>query len=79
MLGERGLWYKMTFFEGGCRVPLIVHAPERFEAHRVADSVSHLDVLPTLVELARGDSRRMHGPKRRRSQPRAASARDRRP
>ena len=32
MLGERGLWYKMTFFEGGCRVPLIVHAPKRFDA-----------------------------------------------
>ena len=30
MLGERGLWYKMSFFEGACRIPLIVHAPERF-------------------------------------------------
>ncbi|BBP97863.1 choline-sulfatase [Burkholderia sp. SFA1] len=56
MLGERGLWYKMTFFEGGCRVPLIVHAPKRFRAHRVPDSVSHLDVLPTLVEFARGEA-----------------------
>lgn len=56
MLGERGLWYKMTFFEGGCRVPLIVHAPKRFDAHRVSASVSHLDVLPTLVDLARGDA-----------------------
>ncbi|WP_345814521.1 choline-sulfatase [Paraburkholderia sp. PREW-6R] len=55
MLGERGLWYKMTFFEGGCRVPLIVHAPQQFHAHRVSASVSHLDLLPTLVELARGE------------------------
>jgi len=54
MLGERGLWYKMTFFEGGCRVPLIVHAPQQFDACRVKESVSHLDLLPTLVELARG-------------------------
>lgn len=54
MLGERGLWYKMTFFEGGCRVPLIVHAPGRFAASRVAASVSHVDLLPTLVELATG-------------------------
>ncbi len=44
----------MTFFEGGCRVPLIVHRPARFRAQRVKDSVSHLDLLPTLVELARG-------------------------
>ena len=32
MLGERGLWYKMSFFEAACRVPLVVHAPRRFAA-----------------------------------------------
>jgi choline-sulfatase len=57
MLGERGLWYKMTCFEGGIRVPLIVHAPGHFAAHRVSASVSHLDLLPTLVELATGTRR----------------------
>jgi choline-sulfatase len=57
MLGERGLWYKMSFFEGACRVPLIVHAPDRFDPHRVKESVSHLDLLPTLVELAGNTSR----------------------
>ena len=57
MLGERGLWYKMTFFEGGCRVPLIVHAPGQFNAAHVSASVSHLDLLPTLVELGRGTPR----------------------
>lgn len=54
MLGERGLWYKMHFFEGALRVPLIVHAPERFTAHRVSASVSLVDLLPTLVELGQG-------------------------
>lgn len=57
MLGERGLWYKMTFFEGGVRVPLIVHAPKRFGARRVTAPVSHLDLLPTLVELGTGEDR----------------------
>jgi choline-sulfatase len=52
MLGERGLWYKMTFFEDSVRVPLLVHAPRRFAPARVAAPVSLLDLLPTLVELA---------------------------
>lgn len=54
MLGERGLWYKMSFFEPSARVPLIIHAPQRFAAHRVAESVSHVDLLPTLLDLAHG-------------------------
>jgi choline-sulfatase len=52
LLGERGLWYKMSFFEGSARVPLVVHAPHRFAARRVATPVSLVDVLPTLVDLA---------------------------
>ncbi len=52
MLGERGLWYKMSFFEGACRVPLLVHAPGRFAPRRVAPPVSLLDLLPTLCDLA---------------------------
>jgi choline-sulfatase len=54
MLGERGLWYKMNFFEGSARIPLIVHAPARFRARRVATPVSLVDVLPTLIELSGG-------------------------
>lgn len=53
MLGERGLWYKMNFFENASRVPLIVHAPQRFAPHRVPEPSSMLDILPTLVELGR--------------------------
>jgi choline-sulfatase len=54
MLGERGLWYKMNFFEPACRIPLIVHAPRRFAARRVKESASLVDILPTLCELAGG-------------------------
>ncbi len=52
MLGERGLWYKMNFFEPSARIPLVVHAPHRFPAMRVASPVSLVDVLPTIAELA---------------------------
>ncbi len=51
MLGERGLWYKMNFFEGSSRVPLIVNSPTRFAPGRVAAPVSLVDVLPTLTDL----------------------------
>jgi choline-sulfatase len=54
MLGERGLWYKMSFFEGSARIPLIVHAPGRFGPARVAAPVSSADILPSLVDLAGG-------------------------
>ena len=56
MLGERGLWFKMTWFENASRVPLIVHAPGSLTARRVSHATSHVDLLPTLVELA-GDGR----------------------
>jgi len=52
MLGERGLWYKMHFFEGALRVPLIISAPQRLPATRVTTPVSLVDLLPTLHELS---------------------------
>jgi choline-sulfatase len=51
MLGEHGLWYKMSFREGAARIPLIVHAPGRFSPRRVPHAVSIVDLLATLVEL----------------------------
>ena len=56
MLGERGLWYKMTFFDPACRIPLIVHAPGRFASHRVKEHASLLDLLPTIAEITNGGS-----------------------
>jgi choline-sulfatase len=55
ILGERGLWYKMTFFERAVRVPLILCAPNRFAPRRVAQGVSLVDLLPTLVRIAGGE------------------------
>ena len=61
-LGERGLWYKMSFLEPAARVPLIVHNPARFRARRVATPASVADVMPTLVELARGNAGELASP-----------------
>ena len=51
-LGERGLFFKMSFFEWSVRVPLIVHAPFAFAPRRVRANVSHLDLFPTLLDAA---------------------------
>ncbi|WP_188515793.1 choline-sulfatase [Alsobacter metallidurans] len=52
-LGERGLWYKMSYREHSGRVPLLVHAPKRFAPRRVAAPASIADLLPTLVDIAK--------------------------
>jgi len=51
MLGERGLWYKMTFYERAVRVPLIFAGPG-IKRRRLGEAVSHLDLLPTLASLS---------------------------
>ena len=56
MLGDKGLWYKMSFFENSARTPLIVNWPARFSPRRVAAAASLLDVTPTLVDLAGGNA-----------------------
>ena len=52
MLGERGLWYKMNFFEGASRIPFIISAPGRFVPHSIEASVSLVDLAPTLLDIA---------------------------
>ncbi|KAF2465594.1 choline-sulfatase [Lindgomyces ingoldianus] len=56
MLGERNLWYKMSWFEMSARVPMIINYPARFAPKRVSESVSTMDLLPTFVDLAGGDA-----------------------
>ncbi len=54
MLGERGLWYKMSFYEGSCRIPLIVSSPKHFNPARISNNTSLMDLLPTFVDIAGG-------------------------
>lgn len=51
MLGARGLWFKMSFYEGSSRVPLMISAPS-MDPGLVTDPVSNIDVCPTLCDLA---------------------------
>ena len=54
MIGERGLWYKMSFYDWSARVPFIMAGPGIPAGHRVRSNCAHVDLLPTLVELAAG-------------------------
>lgn len=45
----------MHYFEGAARVPMVAHFPSMFKPHRVSQSVSTMDILPSFVELAGGD------------------------
>ena len=51
LLGERGLWFKMSFYDGSARVPLMISAPE-MEPGLTTTPVSSVDILPTLCDLA---------------------------
>lgn len=48
---------KGSEYEGGIRVPLIVHWPERIKAGQVIDKPVHiLDLFPTMMEIAGGSA-----------------------
>ena len=51
MLGERGMWYKQTFYEPSVRVPLVVRAPG-IAAGRRSEVCSLVDLLPTFLDFA---------------------------
>ncbi len=54
MLGERGLWYKMSWFDHSARVPLIVAGPG-VRAQTWDAPCSLVDILPTFREIAGDD------------------------
>jgi choline-sulfatase len=55
-LGERGLWYKMSFLEPAARVPLFISGPGLAGGRRVDAPVSLLDLAPTLLDVAGVDA-----------------------
>jgi choline-sulfatase len=61
MLGERGLFYKMSFFEHSARVPLIFRGPGAMPGAVARQPVSALDLVPTLIELSGDDPPSLDG------------------
>lgn len=52
MLGERGMWYKQTFYEPSTRIPLIITGPDIPKGRIVDHNVSLVDLAPTLLSMA---------------------------
>ena len=55
MLGDRGLWYKMTFFEQSARVPMILAGPGVAQG-TVGHACSLVDLMPTFLDAAGGSA-----------------------
>ena len=53
MLGERGLWYKMNFFEHSARVPMVMAGPGVVQGSNT-QACSLIDLLPTFVDIGGG-------------------------
>jgi len=54
MLGEKGMIQKRSFYEWSARIPLIIALPDRTGAGAIVDlPVSLIDVMPTLLDLAK--------------------------
>jgi choline-sulfatase len=53
-LGERGLWFKRSFYDVALRVPFFISVPWSDTGKRCTDNVSLVDLLPTLVDLGSG-------------------------
>ena len=52
-LGDHGMWSKHTNYEQATRIPLIVAAPAAARGTSTGALVESVDILPTLLELAR--------------------------
>ena len=51
-LGERGLWYKMSYLEPAAHIPLIIWNPKSIKPRRVKEPVSLADIMPTISAIA---------------------------
>ena len=53
MAGEKGMFWKSSFYEGSVKVPCIVHQPGTIPENRVVqEPVSLLDLGPTFIQMA---------------------------
>jgi choline-sulfatase len=57
MLGERGMWFKQSFYEWSVRIPLIIKIPGKTSKKRVSELTSLVDLLPSFMDIATHEKR----------------------
>jgi choline-sulfatase len=58
MMGERGMWFKQTFFEWSSKIPLVISTPEMRVSNThigIDEVVSLVDLFPTILEFSGQD------------------------
>jgi len=52
MLGDRGLWYKNSFYDGAASIPFIWSFPKKLPQGKVVSAPAmNMDIFPTLCDL----------------------------
>lgn len=51
MVGDHGILGKTVLYEESVRVPMLIHVPGQAKQHRIAGNFSHIDLVPTLLDL----------------------------
>lgn len=52
MLGDRGIWYKNSFYDGSARIPFIWSCPKTLPQGKVVGAPAmNMDIFPTLCDL----------------------------
>ncbi|TCS59004.1 choline-sulfatase [Primorskyibacter sedentarius] len=54
MLGAHQMWFKRSFMEESAHVPLVMSWPGKIKPGVCSEPVSHVDIGPTLVDMAGG-------------------------
>jgi arylsulfatase A-like enzyme len=54
MLGERGIWYKNSFYDGSASIPFIWSFPKELQQGKVVSAPAmNMDIFPTLCDLCK--------------------------
>ena len=61
MGGHHGIWQKQCFYEHAVRVPMIIRHPKTPGNRRITSGTSLVDILPTLLDIARQEPAQLPG------------------